>query len=61
VNPNALTLEDAALLLSKSSGQEITVEMVELAIADGAPTNADGTIHLVHFAAWLVKEMGHAD
>jgi hypothetical protein len=61
VNPNALTLEDAALLLSKSSGQEITVEMLKLAIADGAPTNANGTIHLVHFAAWLVKEMGHAD
>jgi hypothetical protein len=23
----------------------------------GAPTNADGSINLVHYAAWLVKEM----
>jgi hypothetical protein len=23
----------------------------------GAPTNGDGTINLVHYAAWLVKEM----
>jgi hypothetical protein len=26
----------------------------------GAPTNADGTINLVHYAAWLVKEMSEA-
>jgi len=27
----------------------------------GAPTNADGTLNLVHYAAWLVKEMGRGD
>jgi hypothetical protein len=61
LNPNALAVADAALLLSRSAGEEITVEMLELAIADGAPTNADGTIHLVHFAAWFVKEMGRGE
>jgi hypothetical protein len=30
-------------------------------VAAGAPTNADGTINLVHFAAWLVKEMGRGE
>ena len=24
-------------------------------------TNADGTLNLVHLAAWLAKEMGHGD
>lgn len=27
-------------------------------ISVGAPVNADGTINLVHYAAWLLKEMG---
>jgi hypothetical protein len=27
----------------------------------GAPTHADGTVNLVHYAAWLVKEMGRGD
>ena len=34
-----------------------TVKMLQADIADGAPTNADGTMNLVHYAAWLVKEM----
>jgi len=25
-------------------------------IAAGAPTNADGTIHLLHYVAWLIRE-----
>ena len=35
--------------------------MIELDIAEGAPTNADGTLNLVHYAAWLVKEMAGGD
>jgi hypothetical protein len=61
LNPNALTLSDAARLLSKTGGQPITEEMLEDDVAAGAPTNADGTINLVHFGAWLVKEMGRGD
>ncbi|GIW80412.1 MAG: hypothetical protein KatS3mg105_2219 [Gemmatales bacterium] len=55
LNPNALTLADAARLLAKAGGWKITKEMIEADIAAGAPTNADGTINLVHYAAWLVK------
>ena len=58
LNPNALTLADAARLLAKAGGCPITVEMLRADIDAGAPANADGTINLVHYAAWLVKEMG---
>ena len=61
LSPTALPLRDAARLLSKTGGQPITTEMLEADIAEGAPTNPDGTINLVHYAAWLVKELASGD
>lgn len=58
---NALSLADAARLLTRVGGQPITVAMLEEDIANGAPVNADGTMHLVHYGAWLVLEMGRVD
>jgi uncharacterized ferredoxin-like protein len=52
---------DAARLLTRIGGQPVTVEMLQADVAAGAPTNADGTINLVHYAAWLLKEMGRGD
>lgn len=57
LNPAALTVEDAARVLSRMGGKPVTVDMLEADIDAGAPTNPDGTINLVHYAAWLVKEM----
>lgn len=57
LRPTALSLRDAAWLLSRTGDQPISVEMLEADIADGAPTNPDGTINLVHYAAWLVREL----
>ena len=56
LNPTAMPVADAARLLSAAGGQAVTVEMLEADIESGAPTNPDGTINLVHYAAWLVKE-----
>ncbi len=61
VNPNRLTVEQAARLLSAAGPRPISVAMLREDLDAGAPTNADGTINLVHFAAWLVKEMGRGD
>jgi hypothetical protein len=61
LNPNALSLADAARLLARVGGQAVTIEMLQADLTAGAPTNADGTINLVHYAAWLLKEMGRAD
>lgn len=57
VNPAALSLANAARLLSAAGGQAVTVETLQADITVGAPTNVDGTLNLVHYAAWLVKEM----
>ena len=57
IDPKALTISDAALLLHRL-GAKVTEEDVSDDVADGAPTNADGTLNLVHYAAWLLKEMG---
>lgn len=57
LNPTALPIADAARLLSAVGGQRVSVEMIESDVAVGAPTNADGTINLVQYAAWLVREM----
>ena len=61
MNPQALRLEDVARILSASGPQPVTVDMLQADIDDGAPTNADGTVNLVHYAAWLVGEMGRGD
>ena len=57
LNPAALGVADAARVLSRIGGKPITEEMLRADIDAGAPTNANGTINLVHYAAWLVKEM----
>ncbi|MCL4199560.1 MAG: hypothetical protein KJZ69_18855 [Phycisphaerales bacterium] len=57
LNPAALSVTDTARTLTRVGGQSITVAMIERDIDDGAPTNADGTINLVHYAAWLVKDL----
>lgn len=57
LNPSALAVPDAARLLSKVGGRPLDPELLALDIADGAPTNPDGTLNLVHYAAWLVKEL----
>ncbi len=61
LNPLALSLESVAGVLSRLSNSSVTLEMLRSDIAAGAPTNADGTINLVHYAAWLLKEMGRGE
>lgn len=61
LNPNALPVGEAARLLSAAGSQLVTFEMIEADIHAGAPVNADGTINLMHYAAWLVKEMANRD
>ena len=37
--------------------EPITEEMLQSDIDSGSPLNADGTVNLVHYAAWLVREL----
>mgnify|MGYP007059608501 CR=1 FL=1 len=58
VDPNRLSLEQAAKLLSAAAKVRVPAEQIAADLDAGAPRNPDGTINLVHYAAWLVKEMG---
>ena len=61
LSPTALSLKNAAQLLTKTGGDEVTMGMIQSDIDDCAPANADGTLNLVHYAAWLIKEMARGD
>jgi hypothetical protein len=61
LSPTALPVREAAQLLSKAVGRLVTEEMLRQDIEAGAPLNANGTLNLVHYAAWLAKERGRGD
>jgi hypothetical protein len=61
LNPNSLTAADMARLLTRAGGQPVRVETIQADLAAGAPANADGTLNLVHYAAWLVREVERGD
>ena len=51
VNPAALTTEQLARAIG------LPVETVHRHVAEGAPVGADGTINLIHYAAWLNRRL----
>ena len=57
VNPLAMTVAQAAAVLSAVGVGAITVDMIRLHVAAGAPATADGRINLVHYAAWLNQRL----
>jgi hypothetical protein len=61
LDPNRLAVEQAAKLLSAAAKIRVPAEQIADDLAAGAPTNPDGTLNLVHYAAWMLKEMAHAD
>ena len=56
-----LSLPDVAALLSRVGGKPVTAAMVQEDIAAGAPQNPDGSMNLIHYAAWLVREVSRGD
>jgi hypothetical protein len=59
LNPAALTVEELAVLLTRGGGggKPVTTEMIREDLEAGAPTTADGRINLVHYTAWLAREL----
>ena len=56
-DPTRLEVVQLARLLSAASGGRIDAEKIAADVTAGAPTEDDGRIHLVHYTAWLVKEL----
>lgn len=61
LNLTAMSIADVVRLLTLVGEGTVTLAMVEADIAKGAPTNTDGTMSLIHYAAWLVRELAHGD
>ena len=61
LQPTSLTVEHMQRLLTAAGGRPVTEEMIRKDLEAGAPVNPDGTINLIHYAAWLVKEAARAD
>ena len=58
----ALSKEALVRLLKNAGSSTISAETLEADIAAGAPVNADETVSLVEYAAWLCREEeDHAD
>lgn len=57
IDPNRLSVEQAAKLLSAAGKVRIPPKQIEADLEAGAPKNADGTINVVNYSAWLVQEM----
>ena len=57
INPASLSIEDMSRLLSAGGGRKVTPEQVQADLDAGAPVGKDGRMNLVHYAAWLAREM----
>ena len=53
----ALTPAQAARILAAAGQRRITEAMVKADVDAGAPTNADGTLNLIHYAAWMARQV----
>lgn len=52
----ALTKEQLVDLLAKVGSAGISMSALESCIGSGMPINDDGTVNLIHYAAWLLRE-----
>jgi len=53
----ALPPEKLAEMLAKLGFSGMTSELLQQDVDDGAPVNADGTFNLVHYMAWMIREI----
>lgn len=57
LNPLALSPENLVKVLVKSGCRIMTLEMLRRDIDSGMPVNVDGTVNLVKYMAWMIKEI----
>lgn len=52
-----LSIDRLAVLLRAAGGTTVDAERIRADIAAGAPVNADGTVSLIAYGAWLVQAL----
>ena len=53
-----ITKEDFVTAMRRSGSRTITLERLEEDIEAGAPVNADGTVNILNYVAWVAREIG---
>ena len=61
LDPKALSIADAARILSRASGRTVTEEMLREAVRAGLPFKANDRIDVFALAAWLNRELAHVN
>lgn len=54
LNPTRLEVSDAVRAIRAAASTQVTVELMRAYIEAGAPANADETINVIHYAAWMI-------
>ena len=53
-----ITKEDFVTAMRRSGSRTITLERLDEDIEAGAPVNADGTVNILNYVAWVAREIG---
>lgn len=56
MNPSSLSIDELHKLLAAAGGAVIVEQLEDDFEVGGAPRNADGSVNIVHYVAWLVRE-----
>ena len=59
--PEALYKESLVTALRRSGPRRHSTARLEADIAAGAPVNDDGTMNVIAYTAWILKEMADDD
>ena len=57
IDPSKLTSQQTAKLLTRLGEVDVDADSVEDDLADGAPSNSDGSLNAMRYVAWLVREL----
>ena len=52
-----LPISDLVKIMKNAGSRYVSEDAIRKDINSGAPVNPDGTMNLVHYAAWLIKEL----
>lgn len=57
-NREHVSKENFVTAMRRSGSRTMTLERLEADIAAGAPVNTDGTVNILKYIAWIVKDTG---
>ena len=53
----AISIPDLVKILRQAGSRHASEESIRQDMEKGAPVNHDGTVNIIHYAAWLIREV----